>query len=308
MTPVNLVVRRVSTSIQCARLSSSAHQAPSKKSSSLVPAWGGHSEGMWVGASVSAGGGCGVRDPHLHIEATALGAQPMAQHGGGQDLVVLDAVGLQADGGASWGQWRGGGEGEGHPSTQWGARSTPLGRGTLTCLLLRRGPFILIWLPLLPPCFFGFSWKRGTVGGWGKAQGVGCEGMGGGGGLAPTFAVLALLLCPRVLLLLLAAAAFLGLPWGGRAAVGDVPPAPGDMPTTRGTCQPPALGTCQPPNPGTCHPSQNPAPAHLSQGLSFSSSVSISSPLSGFFLGFGGGGSPYATAGWKGGGGAGTPL
>lgn len=181
MTPVNLVVRRVSTSIQCARLSSSAHQAPSKKSSSLVPAWGGHSEGMWVGASVSAGGGCGVRDPHLHIEATALGAQPMAQHGGGQDLVVLDAVGLQADGGASWGQWRGGGEGEGHPSTQWGARSTPLGRGTLTCLLLRRGPFILIWLPLLPPCFFGFSWKRGTVGGWGKAQGVGCEGMGGGG-------------------------------------------------------------------------------------------------------------------------------
>lgn len=40
MTPVNLVVRRVSTSSQCARLSSSAHHAPSKKSSSLGPAWG----------------------------------------------------------------------------------------------------------------------------------------------------------------------------------------------------------------------------------------------------------------------------
>lgn len=158
-----------------------------------------------------------------------------------------------------------------------------------------------------PPVFLGFPGKGAQWGGGEKPRGLGARGWAGGG-LAPTFAVLALLLCPRVLLLLLAAAAFLGLPWGGRAAVGDVPPAPGDMPTTRGTCQPPALGTCQPPNPGTCHPSQNPAPAHLSQGLSFSSSVSISSPLSGFFLGFGGGGSPYATAGWKGGGGAGTPL
>lgn len=50
MTPVNMVMRRVSTSSQCARLSSSAHHAPSKKSSSLVPAWGAASR-MWVGVS-----------------------------------------------------------------------------------------------------------------------------------------------------------------------------------------------------------------------------------------------------------------
>lgn len=266
MTPVNLVVRRVSTSIQCARLSSSAHQAPSKKSSSLVPAWGGHSEGMWVGASVSAGGGCGVRDPHLHIEATALGAQPMAQHGGGQDLVVLDAVGLQADGGASWGQWRGGGEGEGHPSTQWGARSTPLGRGTLTCLLLRRGPFILIWLPLLPPCFFGFSWKRGTVGGWGKAQGVGCEGMGGGGGWHPPLrswpfssaqgsSSSSLLLLP-----------FLGFPGVGERLLGmyHLPP---------GTCQPPGGHANHLPWEHASHPTQGHATHPRTQPLPISHRV-----------------------------------
>lgn len=56
MTPVNMVMRRVSTSSQCARLSSSAHHAPSKKSSSLVPAWGAVSSG-W-GCPHGLRGGC----------------------------------------------------------------------------------------------------------------------------------------------------------------------------------------------------------------------------------------------------------
>lgn len=59
-----------------------------------------------MGGGVSPGVGgvcCGVGDPHLHVEAPTLGTQPVAQHGGGQDLVVLDAVGLQANGGTLWG-------------------------------------------------------------------------------------------------------------------------------------------------------------------------------------------------------------
>lgn len=70
--------------------------------------WGGSG-----GTEEGEGAGC---DRHLHVEAAALGVQPVAQHGGGQELVVLDAVGLQADGGTSWGQWGGRGVMSIHPS------------------------------------------------------------------------------------------------------------------------------------------------------------------------------------------------
>ena len=42
-------------------------------------------------------------DTHLHVEPATLCPQAVAQHGGGPDLVVLDAVRLHPDGGALWG-------------------------------------------------------------------------------------------------------------------------------------------------------------------------------------------------------------